>query len=85
MFNKYLPAGNISVQVYEPETGPTAVCNTVSDDLALRDYEDIDNPRPNRILLPSGLRNNDYNQTSHPHGVTYGYEIPLRVRKFCLA
>ena len=65
--------------MYEPDTGPTAVYNTVSGDLALRDYEDIDNPRPNSITLPSNLRNNDYNQTSNPHSVTHGYEIPLRV------
>lgn len=62
-----------------PDTGQTAVYNVVSDDLAQRDYEDIDNPRPNHISLPSNLRNNDYNQPPNPHGVTYGYEIPLQV------
>jgi hypothetical protein len=60
-----------TVQVYEP----------VSDYLALREYEDIDNPRPNHISQPNDLRINDYSQTApNPHDTTiHGYDIPLRV------
>ena len=73
---KYFPVGN--VEVYEPDhTSPVRVCDTVNYNLGLREYEDIDNPRPNHISQPS-MRFEDYSQPRDAL-IHAGYEIPLRV------
>ena len=66
--------------MYEPDhTGPIGVCNnTVDYDLGLREYEDIDIPRPNHISQPPDLRFNDYSEPRDAL-INAGYEIPLRV------
>ena len=74
---KYLPAGN--VEVYEPDTGPVGVCTTVDYNLiGMREYEDIDNPRPNHISQPADLRIKDYSQPRDAL-IHAGYEISPRV------
>ena len=65
--------------MYEPNAGPTGVNSTVNSGVVLREYEDIDNPGPNRISQPSDLRSNCCSQISNPHDMMRGYDIPLRV------
>ena len=64
--------------MYEPDTGPVRVCDTVNYNLGLREYEDIDNLRPNHISQPPDLTFNDYSQPCDAL-IHAGYEIPLRV------
>ena len=61
--------------MYEPDTGPVGVCTTVDYNLDMREYEDIDNPRPNHISQPSDLRIKDYSQPRDAL-IHAGYEIP---------
>ena len=66
--------------MYEPDAGLTGFYSAVNhEDVALREYEDINSPGPSCISQPSNLRSTNNSQVSNPHDTMHGCDIPLRV------